>query len=185
MLTACSLRDGMKSRPEVMRHPGSTTSTMRWLLAGALLFIVQSQMLAQEAVPPDKENLLKGLGMGLASIAELNNYPGPKHVIELKSELGLTRDQLKKTEALDKVVTSAAVAKGEEIVLAEEELSKLFEAGTINEKVLRSKLEEIGKLRADLRFIHLQAHLRMKQILTAEQIKRYGEIKGRESKREN
>jgi Spy/CpxP family protein refolding chaperone len=139
----------------------------------------------QQIIPPDREGLLKGLGMGLADIAEVNNYPGPKHTLDLKNELGLTRDQLKKTEALDKVVTSAALAKGEEIVLAEEELTKLFEVGTISEKVLRSKLEEIAKLRADLRFIHLQAHVRMRQILTPDQVKRYAELRGHEAKHEN
>jgi Spy/CpxP family protein refolding chaperone len=140
---------------------------------------------SQQVIPPDKEALLKGQGMGLAEIAEVNNYPGPKHTLDLRNELGLTRDQLKKTEALEKVVSSSAVAKGEEIVTAEQELAKMFEAGTISEKVLRAKLEEISKLRADLRFIHLQAHLRMKQILTPDQIKRYADLRGHEAKHEN
>ena len=139
----------------------------------------------QQNVPPDKDELLKGMGMGLAEIAEVNNYPGPKHTLDLRNELGLTRDQVKKTEALEKVVASAALAKGGEVVQAEEELAKLFETGSINEKLLRSKLEEIAKLRADLRFIHLQAHVRMKQILTPDQIKRYGELRGHEAKHEN
>ena len=151
----------------------------------AVLLFVAGVSFGQQTIPPDKDGLLKGLGMGLAEIAEVNNYPGPKHTLDLKNELGLTRDQLKKTEALDKVVTSAALAKGEEIVTAEEELSKLFEAGTISEKALRSKLEEIAKLRADLRFTHLQAHLRMKQILTPDQVQRYAELKGHEAKHEN
>jgi Spy/CpxP family protein refolding chaperone len=155
------------------------------IVMSAAFFLLPVIGLAQQTVPPDRDALLKGLGMGLAEIAELNNFPGPKHTLDLKNELGLTRDQLKKTEALDKVVGSAAVAKGEEIVSAEEELTKLFEAGTISEKVLRGKLEEIGKLRADLRFIHLQAHLRMKQILTPDQIKRYAELRGHEAKHEN
>ena len=151
----------------------------------AFFLFVAAVAFGQQTIPPDKEGLLKGLGMGLAEIAEVNNYPGPKHTLDLKNELGLTRDQLKKTEALDKVVASAALAKGEEIVTAEEELSKLFEAGTISEKALRSKLEEIAKLRADLRFTHLQAHLRMKQILTPDQVKRYAELRGHEAKHEN
>jgi Spy/CpxP family protein refolding chaperone len=155
-----------------------------WVLTAAIL-LLQVVAFAQPTIPPDKEGLLKGQGMGLAEIAEINNYPGPKHTLDLKNELGLTREQLKKTEALEKVVASSALAKGEEIVLAEEELSKLFEAGTISEKALRSKLEEIAKLRADLRFTHLQAHLRMKQILTADQIKRYAELRGHETKHEN
>jgi Spy/CpxP family protein refolding chaperone len=157
---------------------------IRWFVTAVFLFLPVTAF-TQQAIPPDKEGLVKGLGMGLAEIAEINNYPGPKHTLDLKNELGLTRDQLKKTEALDKVVTSAALAKGPEIILAEEELSKLFEAGAISEKVLRSKLEEIGKLRADLRFIHLQAHLRMKQILTPDQIKQYSELRGHEAKHEN
>ena len=160
------------------------TSNVRRCLTAAL-FLLPVVISAQQTVPPDKEGLLKGQGMGLAEVAEINNFPGPKHTLDLKNELGLTRDQLKKTEALDKVVASAALAKGEEIVTAEEELTKLFEAGTISEKALRSKLEEIAKLRADLRFIHLQAHLRMKQILTPDQIKRYAELRGHEAKLEN
>ena len=161
-----------------------TLYRLRWMVTAASLLLPVAAF-TQQAIPPDRESLLKGLGMGLAEIAEINNYPGPKHTLDLKNELGLTRDQLKKTEALDKVVASAALAKGEEIVLAEEELTKLFETGTISEKVLRSKLEEIGKLRADLRFIHLQAHVRMKQILTVEQVKRYAELRGHEAKHEN
>jgi Spy/CpxP family protein refolding chaperone len=152
------------------------------LIVGLLL---PGAVFSQAVIPPDREALLKGQGMGLAEIADINNYPGPKHTLDLRNELGLTRDQLKKTEALDKVVSSSALAKGEEIVAAEEELVKMFEAGTISEKVLRSKLEEIGKLRADLRFIHLQAHLRMKQILTPDQIKRYADLRGHETKHEN
>jgi len=185
MPTACSLR----------KHPENCNiSAPRGrliLAAGQLVFVLSmvlvlpGRLLAQPTVPPDKDALLKGLGMGLATIADVNNYPGPKHVISLKTELRLTREQLKKTEALDKVVSSSAVAKGEEIVLAEEELYKFFEIGTISEKALRLQLEQIGKLRADLRFIHLQAHLRMKQILTSDQIKQYNEIRGRENKLEN
>ncbi len=155
------------------------------LIMISLLIVIPMRLMSQPTIPPDKDSLLKGLGMGLATIADVNNYPGPKHVISLKAELGLTRDQLKKTEALDKVVSSSAISKGEEIVQAEEELFGLFEAGTVSEKVLRTKLEQIAKLRADLRFIHLQAHLRMKQILTPDQIRQYGEIRGRENKLEN
>jgi Spy/CpxP family protein refolding chaperone len=161
-----------------------TLYKVRWC-AMILGLLLPGVIFSQQVIPPDREALLKGQGMGLAEIADVNNYPGPKHTLDLRNELGLTRDQLKKTEALNKVVSSSALAKGEEIVTAEEELAKMFEAGTISEKVLRLKLEEIGKLRADLRFIHLQAHLRMKQILTPDQIKRYADLRGYEAKHEN
>lgn len=122
--------------------------------------------------------------MGMAALAELHGYPGPKHVLELKDELKLTRDQFKKAETLAALVKVSASAKGEEIVDAESELQKLFESGTINEKTLRVKLEQIGKLRAELRFIHLQAHIRLKQILNQDQIRRYYERRGHEVKAE-
>lgn len=153
------------------------------MMFGFLSLMIVSQASAQTLIPSDKEALLKGLGMGLAFSAEENNYPGPKHVLEFKEQLALNRDQIKKAETLENLVSISAIAKGEEIVQAEEELNKMFEAGTINEKTLRPKLEQIGKLRADLRFIHLQAHLRMKQILTADQIKRYNELRGHEANR--
>ena len=39
-------------------------------------------------------NLLNGQGMGFAKAAELNPYPGPKHVLELADDLNLTSDQI-------------------------------------------------------------------------------------------
>jgi hypothetical protein len=37
--------------------------------------------------------LLKGDGMGFAKAAELNGYPGPKHVLDLAEKLKLTDAQ--------------------------------------------------------------------------------------------
>ena len=188
MRTASSFHESLRSRRNPGLSGGPWSAIVRATLFLTMLVVCsplsQSQEQPKPAVPPDRDELLKGAGMDLAAIADLNNYPGPKHVLDLKSELRLTRDQVKKTEALDKVVSSSAVAKGGEIVQAEEELNQLFEAGTVSEKVMRSKLEQIGKLRADLRFIHLQAHLRMRQILTPEQIKMYTEMKTGENKLE-
>lgn len=174
-----------------MNTPSSPPSHMRrlgiprvWIVV-TLVVLALGRAGAQDVIPPDREGLLKGLGMDLAAIAESNNWPGPKHVLALKNELGLTRDQVKKTEALEKVVASSAGAKGEEIVQAEEELAAMFQSGSASEKAVRTKLEQIGKARAELRFIHLQSHLRMKQILTPDQVKQYTELKVRENKREN
>jgi Spy/CpxP family protein refolding chaperone len=161
------------------------TSGGAWWIAAILTCLCLVPASAQKVIPSDREGLSKGLDMDLAAIAESNNLPNPGRVLALKNELGLTRDQVKKTEALEKVAASAAVAKGGEIIQAEEELAAMFETGGVNEKALRSKLEQIGKARAELRFIHLQAHLRMKQVLTPDQVKQYIELKLRESKREN
>ena len=39
------------------------------------------------------EDLAAGRGMGLALAAELNGYPGPRHVLELATQLSLTDEQ--------------------------------------------------------------------------------------------
>jgi len=174
-----------------MRLPSSQPSRSgraergRACVVTALVLLGLGISSAQSVIPPDREGLLKGQGMDLAAIAESNNWPDSRQVLAMKNELGLTRDQVKKTEALEKVTGSAAGAKGEEIVQAEEELAAMFQSGEAAEKAVRMKLEQIGKARAELRFIHLQAYLRMKQILTPDQVKQYTELKARESKREN
>jgi Spy/CpxP family protein refolding chaperone len=76
----------------------------------------------------------------------------------------------------------SATVKGQDIVDAEEELNKLFESGNINEKTLRAKLERIGKMRAELRFMHLQVSLKEKQILSVKQWERLKELQASEVK---
>jgi Spy/CpxP family protein refolding chaperone len=148
----------------------------------ALLLLCFASAGAQMTIPSDKDSLLNGAGMGQAMYAEENGYPSPSRVLGLKDDLGLTKDQLYKTDQLMNNVMVSAKVKGQEIVEAEEDLNKLFAAGTLSEKSLRSRLERIGRLRGELRFIHLQAHLKMKQILSPNQVERYNQLRGHETK---
>jgi hypothetical protein len=137
---------------------------------------------AQGTVPPDKNQLLNGDPAGQTLVAEKNSYPPPQKVILFKDQIGLTKDQLKKMNEMLTNLPVSATVKGQEIVEAEEELDKLFESGTINEKTLRVKLERIGKMRADMRFIHLQIYLMEKQILSVKQWERLKELLASEIK---
>jgi len=49
--------------------------------------------------------------MGLAKAAELNGYPGPKHVLELAGPLKLTSAQVAATEATYRRMNSRAKAR--------------------------------------------------------------------------
>lgn len=124
------------------------------------------------------DSLLSGGGMGFAKLAELNHYPGPKHVLELAADLDLTPSQLSETEALYEEMRSSAVVLGEELLDAEMALDEDFSQGAINTESLESALLNLGKIRARLRFVHLEAHLRQKHLLTTEQIAKYDEIRG-------
>lgn len=124
------------------------------------------------------ESLLAGDGMGFAKAAELNGYPGPKHVLELSEELELTPAQVADTNRLYEDMLGAARLLGEELVAAEAALDHGFAAGELDTEALEASLLEIGKLRAKLRHVHLEAHLRQKLLLTADQVSAYDRLRG-------
>jgi Spy/CpxP family protein refolding chaperone len=147
-----------------------------------ILFTIAETGNAQALFPPDKDQLLKGEAAGQNMVAENNGYPSPQKIVSLKDQIGLTKDQLKKIKEIVTNLPISAVVKGQEIIDAEDELNKLFESGTISEKTLRIKLERIGKMRAELRFVHLQIYVKEKQILSAKQWERLKELKASEVK---
>jgi hypothetical protein len=124
------------------------------------------------------ESLRRGDGMGFAKLAELNHYPGPRHVLELVNELGLTSSQLSETESLFEEMRASASALGDELVEAEAALDRSFENNVIDARSLELALLDIGELRARIRYVHLEAHLQQKRILTAAQIAEYDKARG-------
>jgi hypothetical protein len=146
------------------------------------LLILSSTTYAQVTVPPDKDQLLKGDAAGQTLVAEKNGYPSPQSIVSFKDQLMLSKDQLRKINEIITNLPFSVTVKGQEIIDAEEDLNKLFEAGNITEKMLRAKLERIGKMRADLRFMHLQIYLKEKQILNAKQWDRLKELQASEVK---
>lgn len=124
------------------------------------------------------EALHRGDGMGLAKLAELNHYPGPKHVLQLSNELELSTDQRAATESLYSEMETAAISYGKDIVDAEAALDEQFAKGAIDAQSLQVALLEIGRLRGLLRYVHLDAHLKQKALLTEDQVVRYDELRG-------
>lgn len=122
--------------------------------------------------------LLAGKGMGLAKAGELNDYPGPKHVLELADKLRLTKEQVNKTQRLFSEMEKQAIPLGKKVVKKEQELDNLFSSKTISRNSLKQTLLEIGQLRAELRFVHLNTHLQQKELLSDKQIMRYKYLRG-------
>ncbi len=121
---------------------------------------------------------LSGKGMGLARAAELNGYPGPAHVLELASQLGITPEQRTKTEALRASLASKAVSLGRALVEEERKLDRMFATKAVSPELLAGLLSEIGALQAQVRGAHLEAHLAQVQILTPEQTAHYFQLRG-------
>lgn len=124
------------------------------------------------------DDLRSGAGMGLARAAELNRFPGPKHVLELAAELELDADQRAAVERIRRGMLDEAERLGAKIIEREEMLDRRFAHRHIDEDVLRRLTAEIGELRGELRFVHLVAHLETTSVLTPGQIDAYEVLRG-------
>jgi Spy/CpxP family protein refolding chaperone len=121
---------------------------------------------------------LAGQGMGFAKAAELNGYAGPKHVLELAAELDLTAEQRTRTQALFASMQTKAVALGRQLVDEERKLDRLFAGASITQGSLQQSVARIGALQANVRAVHLEAHLEQAKILTPQQRAHYVRLRG-------
>ena len=138
----------------------------------------QEQRAIRALSPQDVKMYLEGHGMGLAKAAELNHYPGPRHVLDSATELKLSHEQFTRTQQIFAAMHNSAVALGKRIVEKERHLDSLYVAQKITDMQQRSLVGEIAKLQGELRLAHLNAHLEMKKILLPPQIAKYDELRG-------
>ena len=151
--------------------------------------VIQSPYVGQETrgikalSQADIEGLLAGAGTpfgGMAKPAELNGYPGPRHVLDAveAGEFDLTTDQREQVEVLYSKMRSEAITLGTQIIDVEQALDNAFQNGTINEAFLEEKIAESTDLYAQLRILHLKYHLYMVDVLTPQQVAQYNELRG-------
>ena len=187
--------------PVVQRFPKTTTTTVLGLLVWISSIAVapipaSAQHHHHQASPyahtrsndvptltPDEvRELRNGEGMGLARPAELNRFPGPKHLLELASELDLDPAQIRRIEAIHEKMRAQAIAKGDDILMAERRLANLFASAAVGEQPsvadVKRITEHLGIMRGQLQAIHLLAHVESARELTAEQIEEYDRLRG-------
>lgn len=165
----------------------------RWLTTLMALGAFPAAGLAQEAHSPyahegseqvktlsqqEVDDLLEGAGMGLARPAELNQYPGPRHVLDLADSLALSPEQRRAVEETFADMQNRAKALGRQILDAEGALDAAFAAGGITEEALVTAVRRIADLQGELRAVHLRAHLATRETLTRHQIQEYDRLRG-------
>jgi len=141
-------------------------------------YVGQEQREIKSLSPDEVKDYLAGKGMGLAKAAELNQYPGPVHVLELASQLNLSAEQKARTQALFNDMQAKAVHFGRMLVEEERNLDTLFSSKTITPATLATSLKRIGMLQAQVRQAHLEAHLAQAGILSPAQAAKYVELRG-------
>jgi Spy/CpxP family protein refolding chaperone len=131
----------------------------------------------------DVEGLLAGAGTpfgGMAKPAELNGYPGPRHVLDAfkTGELDLTNQQQKEVEVLYEAMKQQAINLGKRILDIENELDKAFKNKTITNNFLERAVAESTDAYSKLRVTHLKYHLQMVDVLSDEQVAQYNYLRG-------
>jgi hypothetical protein len=131
---------------------------MRWkwfLLAAAFFYAIAAW--AGDALSPytgqekreikalsskEIDSYLSGDGVGFAKTAELNHYPGPRHVLELADQLRLSNEQRKRTQAIFESMKSQAMSLGKQLVEKEQLSDSRFSDGTISDAELEQLVTE-------------------------------------------
>ena len=156
---------------------------MVWLLGSVVL--AQSSPYAGEEKreikalsAEDVEGLATGAGMGMARAAELNGFPGPKHVLELAEAIELTEEQRRGVGEVFGRMNARAVELGEAVIESERALDTGFAARTLDAEGLRHATSELAALRGELRYVHLVAHLETTALLESRQIEAYTRLRG-------
>ena len=122
--------------------------------------------------------LHNGDGMGLAKAAELNGYPGPRHVLAMVRELRLGKNQAAQVTAIRDRMSAAARPLGDELIDRERGLDQLFAQREITPERLIAATAAIGGVQGRLRAVHLAAHLETRAVLSTEQIAEYDKLRG-------
>lgn len=121
---------------------------------------------------------LAGDGMGFALAAELNHYPGPRHVLALGDSLALSTEQRQAVDGIYQRMRADAAALGRELVAGERALDRLFAAGAIADADVERLVGEIATIRGRIRATHLRAHLATRRLLSDGQRARYDALRG-------
>lgn len=124
------------------------------------------------------QGYLNGEGMEMAKAAELNGYPGPRHVLDNEAELQLSAAQRDEIQRSFHRMHSSAAEIGKQIVDAERELDRMFKEGRADSNTLSETTAKISRLQGELRAVHLKAHLETKAVLSVEQIEKYRSLRG-------
>lgn len=122
----------------------------------------------------------RGEGAGFALPAELNGVPGPRHVLDLADDLGLSPEQRTAVQAIIDEMRAAVLPAGQRYLAAEQALEADFRSGRLTEQNLPGRVAEVKRREGELAAAHLIAHLRTAEVLSSEQIAAYGRLRGYE-----
>lgn len=127
------------------------------------------------------QKLKKGSGMpfyGMAKAAELNSYPGPKHILDASDKMQLTDEQEVQIQTIFDEMHQQAILLGDSLLTVEQRIDDAFSSQSIKRGQLQQWVNQSAEIYGQLRFCHLQAHLKARNVLTEKQIEHYDKWRG-------
>jgi Spy/CpxP family protein refolding chaperone len=141
-------------------------------------YLAQQESPVRGLAAQEVDDLLNGRGAGFARTAELNSYPGPRHVLDMRGQLGLTAGQAAETQRIFDAMQNAAKRLGREIVDRETAFSAAFAGRRMTPDQVQTEALAMAALYGRLRATHLAAHLELTALLTPAQIAKYDAMRG-------
>ena len=111
----------------------------------------------------------------------MNGVPGPAHLLELATEIGLTEAQVAAITEIHAAMKAEAIVAGALLIGAEQALEEAFRNAAsegLPPDRLRTLITEAEAARANLRYIHLERHLTTPPLLEPGQIAAYNRFRG-------
>lgn len=125
---------------------------------------------------PEAIAVMAGEDAGLARLADVHGWPGPRTVLANAEALNLAPDQVRIAENIEAEFEIEA----REIALAwlavEAELDEAFRSGRASKGKVQALTQQSGALRAELRALQLSAHIEMRPNLTRDQLESYSRL---------
>lgn len=110
-------------------------------------------------------------GMGL--VANLNHYPSPQQILDLKKELSIDKQQEVALVDILSKLNFKVKEMGTFIIKNERMMDSLFRLKKVNDGLLIYYTNRYGLYQGELRNAILQAHLKTKTLLKSSQLRKY------------
>ncbi len=159
----------------------SLKSSIRRSLGLAAVLAVAGSVIAADARPmfssaERAQGLAEGRGMGLATPAENNGYPGPRHVLDAADQLGLSPEQKAETKRLFEAMRAEAIPAAKQLLADEAALDQLFIDKKADLAGITAASDRAARSESVVRVIHLKYHLAMVRVLRPDQIAAYAKL---------
>jgi Spy/CpxP family protein refolding chaperone len=141
------------------------------LITGLMLamayFTMDAQMMPQRMMEHARFGIM---------LVDKNLFPAPV-LLKHKDDIGLTAEQVGKIEKMQVQQQETFIKKQAEINVKELKLGTFLKEDKIDRGKLEGMIQEIGKMRTDLQVQHINHLLDLRDLLTADQLKKLENFK--------